>query len=83
MYLDKYYLIKRINHLFVTHKGNTVLPWRNVFTRDVLIHLNILTRRQMMSIRFKNAEVVEEAAFGTLSTLAVFAVPILIILASA
>jgi|SaaInlStandDraft_2_1057019.scaffolds.fasta_scaffold1096917_1 hypothetical protein len=36
-----------------------------------------------MSIRFKNAEVLEEAAFGTLSTLAVFAVPILIILASA
>jgi hypothetical protein len=35
-----------------------------------------------MTIRFKNVEAVEEAVVGTLSTLAVFAVPVLIILAS-
>ena len=59
-----------------------MLPLRHVFKRDVVNHLNILKRRQLMSIRFKNAEVVEEAVVGTLSTLAVFAVPVLIILAS-
>jgi hypothetical protein len=59
-----------------------MLLLRHVFTRDVTNHLNILKRRQLMSIRFKNAEVVEEAVVGTLSTLAVFAVPVLIILAS-
>lgn len=35
-----------------------------------------------MTVRFKNAEAVEEVAVGTLSTLAVLAIPVLIILAS-
>ena len=36
-----------------------------------------------MSVKFKNHEAVEELAVGTLSTLAVFAIPVLIILAAA
>lgn len=36
-----------------------------------------------MTVKFKNHETVEEIAVGTLSTLAVLAVPVLIILASA
>ncbi len=35
-----------------------------------------------MTVRFKNAEAVEELAVGALSTLAVLAVPVLIIIAS-
>lgn len=35
-----------------------------------------------MTVRFKNSEAVEEVAVGALSTLAVLAIPVLIILAS-
>lgn len=35
-----------------------------------------------MTVKFKNSETVEEIAVGTLSTLAVLAVPVLIVLAS-
>ncbi len=35
-----------------------------------------------MTVKFKNADAVEEVAVGTLSTLAVLAVPVLIIIAS-
>ena len=35
-----------------------------------------------MTVKFKNVDTVEEVAVGTLSTLAVLAVPVLIILAS-
>ena len=35
-----------------------------------------------MTVKFKNSETVEEVAVGALSTLAILAVPVLIILAS-
>jgi TorA maturation chaperone TorD len=45
-------------------------------------HLNFLTRRHLMTLIYKYADAVEEVAVGTLSTLAVLAVPVLIIIAS-
>ncbi len=45
-------------------------------------HLNFLTRRHLMTLIYKYADAVEEVAVGTLSTLAVLAIPVLIIIAS-
>jgi len=45
-------------------------------------HLNDLTRRQLMTVKFKNSEAVEEIAVSALSTMAVLAVPVLIVIAS-
>jgi hypothetical protein len=45
-------------------------------------HLNILKRRQLMTVKFKNSETIEEVVVSTVSTLLVLAVPMLIILAS-
>jgi hypothetical protein len=59
-----------------------VLPFACASKRGAVNHLNNLKRRQLMTVKFKNSETIEEVVVSTVSTLLVLAVPMLIILAS-
>jgi len=59
-----------------------MLLYARASKRGVVNNLNILKRRQLMTVKFKNSETIEEVVVSTISTLLVLAVPMLIILAS-